>query len=82
MVLTRAALAKLNKEELILFFLENDDKLNSNIANLTNQLAEVNKTLARMESQSEMSKTINSALKKRIISLEKQRWRNEQYFSA
>ena len=82
MVLTRAALAKLNKEELILFFLENDDKLNSNIANLTNQLAEVNKTLARMESQSEMSKTINSALKKRIISLEKQCWRNEQYFSA
>ena len=82
MVLTRAALAKLNKEELILFILENDDKLNSNIANLTNQLAEVNKTLARMESQSEMSKTINSALKKRIISLEKQRWRNEQYFSA
>ena len=82
MVLTRAALAKLNKEELILFFLENDDKLNSNIANLTNQLAEVNKTLARMESQLEMLKTINNALKKRIISLEKQCWRNEQYFSA
>ena len=82
MVLTRAALAKLNKEELILFFLENDDKLNSSIANLTNQLAEVNKTLARMESQLEMSKTLNNALKKRIISLEKQCWRNEQYFSA
>lgn len=82
MVLTRAALAKLNKEELILLFVENDDKINSSIANLTHQLAVVNKTLARVESQLEMSKTINNALKKCITSLEKQCWRNEQYFSA
>ena len=69
MVLTRAALEKLNKEELISLFAENDDKLNSNMANLTNQLAEVNKTLERMESQLEISKTINNTLEKRITSL-------------
>ena len=51
MTLTTAALEKLNREELISLFVENDDKLNSNMANLTNQLAEVNKTLKRMESQ-------------------------------
>ena len=51
MVLTRAALEKLHKEELIWLFVENNDKLNSNMTNLTNQLAEVNKTLERMESQ-------------------------------
>ena len=51
MTLTTAALEKLNREELISLFVENDDKLNSNMANLTNQLAEVNKTLKWMESQ-------------------------------
>ena len=71
MVLTRAALEKLNKEELISFFVENDNKLSGNMANLTNKLAEFNKTLERMESQLEISKTINNTLGKRITSLEK-----------
>ena len=79
MVLARAALEKLNKEELISLFAENDDKLNSNMANLTNQLAEVNKTLERMESQLEISKTINNTLENHITTLEKQCSRNEQY---
>ena len=79
MVLTRATLEKFNKEELISFFVENDDKLNSNIANLTNQLAEVNKTLEWMESKLEILKTINNTLKKRITSLKNPCWINEQY---
>ena len=66
MVLTRAAFDKLSKEELISLFIENDDKLNSNMANFTNQLAEVNKTLERMESRLQISKIINNALDKRI----------------
>ena len=79
MVRTRAALEKLNKEELTSLFIENDDKLKSNIANLTNQLADVNKTLERMEFQLQISKTINNTVEKCITSLEKQCWRNEQY---
>ena len=74
MVLTRAALEKLNKKELISLFVENND----NIANLTNQLAEVNKTSERMKSRLKISKTIKNTLKKHIT-LEKQSWRNEQY---
>ena len=66
MVLTRAAFDKLSKEELISLFIENDDKLNSNMANFTNQLAEVNKTLERMESRLQISKIINNALDKRV----------------
>ena len=62
MVLTRASFEKLNKEEIISLFVENDDKLNSSMASLTTQLAEVNKTLQRMESQLQVSKTINHAL--------------------
>ena len=68
MVLTRAALEKLNKEKLISPFPENDDKLNSKMANL----AEVKKTYKRMESQLEISKKITNTLEKRISSLEKQ----------
>ena len=79
MVLTRAALEKLNKEKLTSLIIENDDKLKSNMANLTNQLADVNKTLERIESQLQISKTINNTVEKCIISLEKQCWRNEQY---
>ena len=36
MVLTEATLEKLNKEELISIFVENNDNLSNNIANLTN----------------------------------------------
>ena len=78
MVLTRAALEKLKKEELISLFIENDDKLNSNIAILKKQLDEVNETSERMESQLGISKTINNTLEKHITSLEKKCWRNEQ----
>ena len=49
------------------------------MANLTNRLAEVNKTLKRIESQLEILKTITNTFEKRITSLEKQCWRNEQY---
>ena len=71
MVLIRAALEKLNEKELISLFVENNDKLTSNMANITNQQAEVNKTLERMESQLQLSKAINNVLEQRITSFEK-----------
>ena len=80
MVLNRAALEKLNKEELTSLLGENDEKLNRHVNNLTNRLAEINKSLERIESQSEILKTISSALEKLITSLEKQCWGNEPYF--
>ena len=83
MVLTRAALEKKNKQtnkeehNIISRSVKNDDKLKSNMANLINQLTEVNKTLESRESR--IFKTINNALEKRITSLKKQCWKNEQY---
>ena len=71
MVLTRAALEKLHEKELTSLFAENNDKLTSNMANITKWQAEVNKSLERMESQLQISKSINNALKQRITSLEK-----------
>ena len=42
-------------------------------------MAQVDKTLKRMESRLAVSKSINEAFQNRIISLERQCWKNEQY---
>ena len=70
MVLTRATLEKLGKEELISMFLNNYEKLNNNLTNLTNQLAQVHKTLKRTKSQVAVIKSFNKAFQNQIISLE------------
>ena len=70
MVLTRATLEKLGKEELISMFLNNYEKLNNNLTNLTNQLAQVHKTLKRTKSQVAVIKSVNMAFQNQIISLE------------
>ena len=70
MVLTRATLEKLGKEELISMFLNNYEKLNNNLTNLTNQLAQVHNTLKRTKSQVAVIKSFNKAFQNQIISLE------------
>ena len=70
MVLTRATLKKLGKEELRSMFLNNYEKLNNNVTNLTNQLTQVDKTLKRTKSQVAVSKSVNKAFQNQIISLE------------
>ena len=69
MVLTRATLEKLGKEELISMFLNNYEKLNNNLTNLRNQLAQVHKTLKRTKSQVAVIKSVNMAFQNQIISL-------------
>ena len=49
MVLTRAALGKLDKEEIISLHEEIHDKLFETISQLRNQVSELAKTLFRME---------------------------------
>ena len=61
MVLSGATLKKLGKEELISMFLENYEKLNDNVTQLTNQLAQVDKTLRKMESQLAVINSANQA---------------------
>ena len=70
MVLTRGTLEKLGKEELRSMFLNNYEKLNNNVTNLTNQLAQVDKTLKRTKSQVAVSKSVNKTFQNQIISLE------------
>ena len=51
-------------------FLENNEKLNDSKTQPTNQLAQVDKTLKRMESQLAVNKSVNEAFQNRIMSLE------------
>ena len=44
-----------------------------------NQLAQVDKTLKRMESQLAVCKFVNEAFQNRIINLERPCWKNEQH---
>ena len=67
MVLTRTTLEKLGKEELIIMFLENYEKLNYNVSHLTIQLAQLDMTLKGIESQLIVSKSVNEAFQKQII---------------
>ena len=67
MVLTRTTLEKLGKEELIIMFLENYEKLNYNVSHLTIQLAQLDMTLKGIESQLVVSKSVDEAFQKQII---------------
>ena len=67
MVLTRTTLEKLGKEELISMFFENYEKLNYNVSHLTIQLAQLDMTFKGIESQLVVSKSVNEAFQKQII---------------
>lgn len=79
MVLTRAAVEKMSKEELVNMVLNYDKTMESTLADLNKEISKINKNFEKLESELSISKTVNNALHKRVIQLEKQCWRNEQY---
>ena len=79
MVLTRAAVEKMPKEELVNTVLNYDKTMESTLADLNKEISKINKNFEKLESELSISKTVNNALNKRVIQLEKQCWRNEQY---
>ena len=54
-------------------FFENYD----NVTQLTNQVAQADKTLKIMESQLAVNETVNEVIQNQIITLERQFWKNE-----
>ena len=79
MVLTRAAVEKIPKEELVNLVLNYDKTMESTLADLSKEILKINKNFEKLESELSISKTVNNALHKRVIQLEKQCWRNQQY---
>ena len=79
MVLTRAAVEKMAKEDLIAMVLNYDNTIDRTLSDLNKEISKLNKNLERLDSELSISKTVNNELHKRVIELEKQCWKNEQY---
>lgn len=71
MVLTRSAMEKMSKNDLILLFIENNNKLNDTITELGNMLPKVSEKFERMEAQQALSIIVNESMHKRLVDLER-----------
>ena len=71
MVLTRSAMEKMSKNDLILSFIENNNKLNDTITELGNMLPKVSEKFERMEAQQALSIIVNESMHKRLVDLER-----------
>ena len=71
MVLTRAAVEKMPKEELVNMVLNYDKTMESTLADLNKEILKINKNFEKLESELSISKTVNNALHKRVIQLKK-----------
>ena len=67
------------KEELVNLVLNYDKTMESTLADLNKEISKINKNFEKLESELSISKTVNNALHKWVIQLEKQCWRNKQY---
>ena len=64
MVLTRAAVEKMSKEELVNMVLNYDKTMESTLADLNKEISKINKNFEKLESELSISKTVNNALHK------------------
>ena len=71
MVLTRAAVEKMPKEELVNMVLNYDKTMESTLADLNKEISKINKNFEKLESELSISKAVNNALHKQVIQLEK-----------
>ena len=60
MVLTRAAVEKMPKEELINMVLNCDKTMESTLADLNKEISKINKNFEKLESELSISKTVNT----------------------
>ena len=72
MTLPEEALRKLTKDELVNLSLEYQSKLNLTLANIDKDVGELRNDLKKLESDLAISRSVNTKLRDRIISLERQ----------
>ena len=76
---TTESLLKLNKEDLVRLALDYQQKETVLLNNINQELIELRKNYTRIESELQISQSVSTAQRKRIIALERQCWSNEQY---
>ena len=65
MALTEEALKKMSKDEIITLALDYQDKFNSTLANINYDIGELKHQFEKLESELEVSKSVNSNLCKK-----------------
>ena len=79
MALSEAALKKLSKDEIINLALDYQSKFDSTLAGIWNELSDLKKDFEKLGSDLSVARQVNSVLRERVTSLERQCWSNSQY---
>ena len=74
MTLSEESLRKLTSHELVNLSLEYQSKFDSNLANIDKDMGELRKDFKKLEADLAISRLVNTKLRDRIISLERQSW--------
>ena len=79
MALSESSLKKLQKNEIINLALDYQSKFDSTLAVIRNKLSDLKKDFEQLRSDLSVTKLVNTKLKEKVVSLERQTWRNSQY---
>ena len=79
MTLLEEALQKLTKDELVNLPLEHQNKFNLTLANIDKDMGELRSDFKKLEVDLAISRSVNTKLRQKMISLERQCWSNSQY---
>ena len=79
MTLTEAVLKKISKDDIITLALDYQDKVNWALANINKDIGELKHKSEKLDPEFVVSKSVNSNLCKKITTMERQCWANNQY---
>ena len=79
MALSEATLKKLSKDEVINLILDYQSKFDFTLARISNELSDLKKDFGKLGSDLSLARQVNSLLRERVTSLERQCWSNSQY---
>ena len=80
MALSEAVLKKLFETEIVSLALDYQNKFDSTLASIRNELSDLKKDFEKLGSDLSVATQVNSVLKERVTSLECQCWSNSQHF--
>ena len=79
MTLSESALKKLHRDEIISLALDYQSRFDSTLAGIRNKLSDLKKDFQQLGSDLSMNKLLNTKLKEKVVTLERQPRNNRQY---
>ena len=80
MALTKAALKKPTKEEIVKLTLDLQDNFNQYLKCIKKDLSEIRKNFSKLEAELAVTKEVNNVLGNQMIQVEIKSWSNQQYY--